>query len=190
MRVFDFDGTIYDGESSVDFFLYTLRRHPKNIRFLPRVLYMLSRYRRQKVSTAELLLALEKYVSEFLKGIGDIRAEAAAFWDCNINKIKPFYLDMQQKDDVILSASPDFLINEAAARLKIATAITSRFDLENARVIDLCYHANKCRRFAEVFPDTRIDEFYTDSENDRAVFALADKVFIVRGNKITRRDCI
>lgn len=41
MRVFDFDGTIYDGESSVDFFLYSLRRHPKNLRLLPKVLLCL-----------------------------------------------------------------------------------------------------------------------------------------------------
>lgn len=188
MRVFDFDGTIYDGESSVDFFKYTLRRHPKNIRFLPRVLYMLSRYKRLKVSPDELLTALERYGAEFLSSIEDINAEITSFWDRNEHKIKQFYLNDRRPDDVILSASPDFLINEAARRLGISSVIASKFDLENAKVIDLCYHTNKCRRFRAAFPEAKIDEFYTDSENDSAVFELADKVFMVIGNKIHRRD--
>ena len=29
MRVFDFDNTIYDGESVIDFYLFSLRRNPK-----------------------------------------------------------------------------------------------------------------------------------------------------------------
>ncbi len=187
MRVFDFDGTIYDGESSVDFFKYTLRRHPKNFRYLPRVLYMLSRYKRLKVSSDELFCALERYGAEFLKTIGDISSEIRSFWDINEHKIKPFYLNDRRPDDVILSASPDFLINEAARRLGISTVIASKFDLERGKVIDLCYHTNKCERFRAVFPDAKIDEFYTDSENDKAVFELADKVFMVNGNTIKRR---
>ena len=31
MRVFDFDNTIYDGESGFDIFLYFLRKEPKLI---------------------------------------------------------------------------------------------------------------------------------------------------------------
>ena len=33
--VYDFDGTIYDGDSTVDFWLYCLRRKPSLLRFLP-----------------------------------------------------------------------------------------------------------------------------------------------------------
>lgn len=36
MNVYDFDGTIYDGDSSVDFFLYALKRMPSLIRYAPR----------------------------------------------------------------------------------------------------------------------------------------------------------
>lgn len=28
MNVYDFDGTIYDGDSTVDFYLYCIRKHP------------------------------------------------------------------------------------------------------------------------------------------------------------------
>lgn len=35
MRVFDFDNTIYDGESVIDFYLFSLRRNPKVARYVP-----------------------------------------------------------------------------------------------------------------------------------------------------------
>ena len=34
MNVYDFDNTIYDGESVFDFYLYSVRRQPKLIRYL------------------------------------------------------------------------------------------------------------------------------------------------------------
>ena len=36
--VYDFDGTIYDGDSTVDFTRFCLRRHPAVLAGLPRVI--------------------------------------------------------------------------------------------------------------------------------------------------------
>ncbi len=188
MRVFDFDGTIYDGESSVDFFLFSLKRHPKNLLLLPRVIYMLIRYKRLKITTDELTKALEKYGLRFLATIKDLNGDIKNFWDTHFHKIKPFYLEGRREDDVILSASPDILLNEVANRLGIHTVIASSFDIETGKIIKLCYHKNKCDYFKSLFPNIRIDEFYTDSDNDKAVFELSDKVFMVKGNKITERN--
>lgn len=38
MRVFDFDGTIYDGESLFDLYLYSARHDPKVFRYIAPVL--------------------------------------------------------------------------------------------------------------------------------------------------------
>ena len=38
MNVFDFDGTIYDGDSSVDFWLFCLQKKPSLLRCFPRQL--------------------------------------------------------------------------------------------------------------------------------------------------------
>ena len=37
--VYDFDGTIYDGDSTVDFFLFSLRRNPKILFQLPIIIW-------------------------------------------------------------------------------------------------------------------------------------------------------
>lgn len=36
MNVYDFDGTIYNGDSTIDFFLYALKRNPSVLRYLPK----------------------------------------------------------------------------------------------------------------------------------------------------------
>ena len=35
MNIYDFDGTLYAGDSTVDFLLFSLRKHPGLLRFLP-----------------------------------------------------------------------------------------------------------------------------------------------------------
>ena len=52
MRVFDFDNTIYDGESVIDFYLFSLRRNPKVARYVPVVLYHLLRYKLGRTTMA------------------------------------------------------------------------------------------------------------------------------------------
>ena len=50
--VYDFDGTIYDGDSSVDFFLFCLRRNKKIIiKIIPIVCSIISYFIRRKDKT-------------------------------------------------------------------------------------------------------------------------------------------
>ena len=42
MNVFDFDGTIYNGDSSKDFFFYCLKRYPKIRKKIFPVMFRLS----------------------------------------------------------------------------------------------------------------------------------------------------
>lgn len=51
MRVFDFDNTIYDGESGFDIFLYFLRKEPKLIaKYVPKFGEGFIRYKMGKVT--------------------------------------------------------------------------------------------------------------------------------------------
>ena len=44
MNVYDFDKTIYDGDSTIDFYFYCLKKHPKIILCLPIQLYAAVKY--------------------------------------------------------------------------------------------------------------------------------------------------
>ena len=35
MNIYDFDGTLYDGDSTFDFLRYSIKKHPSLVRFLP-----------------------------------------------------------------------------------------------------------------------------------------------------------
>ena len=48
MNVYDFDDTIYDGESCLDFFFYYIRKTPYLIKYIPRALYAVLRYKMGK----------------------------------------------------------------------------------------------------------------------------------------------
>ena len=41
MNVYDFDNTLYKGESSYDFFFFCLKRKPKMIKYIPVVLKLI-----------------------------------------------------------------------------------------------------------------------------------------------------
>ena len=68
-------------------------------------------------------------------------------------------------------------------RLNIKNYICSRTD-GNAHIVDLCFRAKKVDRFKEMYPDTTIDNFYTDSVNDTPMMEISEHAFLVSGNKM------
>ena len=44
MNVYDFDKTIYDGDSTVDFYLFSLRRHKKILLLAPSLLAAVTKF--------------------------------------------------------------------------------------------------------------------------------------------------
>ena len=50
MNVYDFDNTIYDGESSVDFFFYFLKKDLSLSKHVPELLLALAKYKSGNLS--------------------------------------------------------------------------------------------------------------------------------------------
>lgn len=182
MNVYDFDNTIYDGESIVDFYFFLLFRNPSLIYILPKLVLMLVKYKACKISYDELLQQAEKYIKKLAKYFS--KALVKEFWDKNSHKIKKFYIENQREDDVILSASCGFLIREICSRFGIKNVVASEVDLTLGKIQRVCYRDKKPEIFKEEFTDAEIDEFYTDSLNDEPMFALAKRVFLVKGNNV------
>ena len=115
MNAYDFDKTIYPGDSATHFWLFCLKRRPLTIVSALRAFPPLAAGLAGKLSRGEVKQALYSC----LRLIPDVRAEAAAFWDSHIDRIYPWYLERKRDDDLIISASPDFLIGEACRRLGV-----------------------------------------------------------------------
>lgn len=184
MNVYDFDNTIYDGESVVDFYVYLLKKNLRLIGVMPKMMYFLAKYKMCRITEDELIKNAEKYAAKYFVNCVNLEKEIKDFWDKNQHKIKKFYIENKRPDDIILSAGVDFQLEEICKRLGIKNVIASHFDTKTGKISRLCFGENKLKIFRQNFPDTVIDEFYTDSMNDKSMFAISKRVFIVKGNRV------
>lgn len=185
MNVYDFDNTIYDGESALDFFFYYIKKTPWLVKYIPKVFHALFKYKLGRITAEQ---ALDNYgflVEDYFAKIDDPVADAEDFWNKHEKNIKPFYAKLHRDDDVIITASPEYSVKIICERLGISSCIGSVIDFENCKITRLCMRRFKIPAFLEAFPDAHIENFYTDSEkNDAPLIEMADHAFIVKGSKI------
>lgn len=176
LNVYDFDHTIYEGDCTIDFWIYCMKKHPGVLLALPvAVLYgggfILKRCKRERFK--------EKFFS-FVQKVPDIEEEIKIFWDSHIHRIKPFYYNQMNINDLVISASPEFLIAEACSRLNIryiaskVNPLTGKFEGKN------CRGKEKWIRFKHDYPNDTIDLFYSDSYSDRPLAEKAKKAYYVK----------
>ena len=180
MNAYDFDGTVYRGDSSVDFYLFTLRRHPSVLALLPRQIAAFFRFKRKKCDKT----AMKQVFFGFVKKIPDIDREVSLFWDKKQKKIYGWYLDQKKADDVIISASPEFLLGEICRRLSLLAPIGSPVDKKSGEFRGKnCHDTEKVARFRALHGEAKIEEFYSDSRSDTPMASLADRAYFVRKHR-------
>lgn len=184
MNVYDFDNTILRGDSTARFFAWCLLRAPRMWLDAPgqignAVLFLLKKREKQ---------AFKERMLSFLSRV-DVDRELERFWNKNLARVKPFYREKHREDDVVISASPEFLIRPACARLGIGHVLGSPVDKYTGRFSGPnCHGAEKVRRFYAAFPGGEIDEFYSDSYSDQPLADLAKRAFLVRGDAVLAWD--
>lgn len=185
MNAYDFDKTIYDGDSTADFYKYTFFKYPKTRKYLfvtawAFLLYIIGYYTKTE---------FKERMYSFLKGIPDINEALQFFWNSHINNIKQYYLNGHLDDDMVISASPEFLLKPICEKLGIKYLIASRVDPITGKYTgENCYGEEKVKRLEEYMPDYNLNEFYSDSLSDDPVGVLAKQSYIVCGEKIIKRE--
>lgn len=101
---------------------------------------------------------------------------------------RPFYKSIRRDDDLIISASPEFLLKPLEELLHIRVIASRVSPVDGKTTGENCYHEEKVRRFRELYPDDRIEEFYSDSYSDEPLALLAEKAFIVDGETLIPWD--
>lgn len=186
MNVYDFDNTIYNGETAMDFYIFCLAKKPSLIRYMPLMLTMLAKYKLGKISVAELEAKAAKYAAKILLSVDGTKNAVSEFWDKNEHKIKKLYLERKRKDDIIISASCGFILHEICTRLGIKNLICSEINTDTGELEQVCFNTNKPVMLKKFFPDAAVDNFYTDSLNDLPMIELAENAYLVKKNKITK----
>ena len=142
-----------------------------------------------KTGTLRLETALEQYskpFEEYVSALSDIDALVDEIWDKHMHKIKPFYDQVRSDDDLVISASPQIVVDEVCRRLGIKRCIGTQFDRKTGKLGRVCFRENKIAAFREAYPDAHISALYTDSMHDKPLMDISDSVYFVKGNKIKR----
>ncbi|MDD2519294.1 MAG: haloacid dehalogenase-like hydrolase [Bacilli bacterium] len=181
VNLYDFDGTIYDGDSTLDFYFYCLRKQKALIRYLPIQLFYTGLYFIKVINKKKWK---EKFFI-FLKGIDNIEIMVNSFWDLNYHKIKNWYLNKNRSNDIIISASPEFLLKEITLKIEVKGLIATIVDLKTGKFLsENCYGEEKVKRLLTDIPNVVVEEAYTDTYSDEPIIKLAQKGYLVKGDNI------
>ena len=180
MNVYDFDNTIYSGDSTRDFYFFTLKNYPSILKYLPYQAYHFIKF---ALGIVDKTAFKEKFYI-FFKSIKDIDLFLDKFWKIHIKNIKKWYFDIKCDDDIIISASPYFLLKPAIDMLGIKYLSASNVDKLTGKYDGLnCHGKEKVRRFYEI-SNEKIENFYSDSYSDTPLAEISENAFMVKGDRI------
>ena len=178
MNVYDFDKTIYPVDSTAQFYRWCLERYPacrRTLGWTVWAFFCMGTRLKTKTSSKEI----------FYRFLRHVPAEAPLlFWQEHLQDIRPWYWRQRRPDDLIISASPEFLLAPVAQMLEFALIAsrvdqgTGRYDGEN------CHGPEKPRRFREIYGDAAVEGFWSDSRSDDPMARLAEHAYLVKGEDI------
>lgn len=180
-NVYDFDGTIYSGDSTLDFYVFCLMKRPLILTRLPKTIAYFIKFKLNLCSRIDFKLQFYSFLSE----IDNADSYIEAFWDKNIYKIKDWYFKQKQISDIIISASPEFLLKPVCNKLGVEGLIASKVEVYTGKILGKnCRGEEKVNRICEEFPNCKIKQFYSDTLSDEPMAKIAENAYFVKKNKI------
>lgn len=180
MNVYDFDKTIYDGDSSIDFYAYNLSKSWVIALLWPSQLMVGVLYKLKLIDKT----LMKQIFYAYFRFIPNIDKRLDGFWKANRSKIKAFYATTKKEDDIIVSASPEFMLEPICRELGVRL-IASRVDKRNGVYTGKnCFGEEKVKRFRKLYPDAVIEVFYSDSLSDSPMAKIANEAVFVVGEQL------
>lgn len=184
MNIYDFDKTIYDGDSGVDFVKFSIKKHPflmfKHFikLIIPSIKYILKIYNFNEY---------KGYIFGYVKDIKNFDSFTEEYVKKYKHKLKDFYKKIRKENDIIISASMDFYLLPLCKELNIKNVICTKYDINNKKLIgNNCHDYEKVERMKKEHIDiTKVEEGYSDSMSDLPMLELAKKAYMVKGESLT-----
>lgn len=186
--IYDFDKTAIPYDSALHYWYWSMAHCPWTLILLPFQLFW-------GFLMVTKILPVPKFKKIAFNFVRLINTEKTVkkYWDKHEKDIydffKPENRDMSRKI-VLISASPDFLIEEIARRMKIDYCIASPHSTKNGHLQGkVCRKEEKVRRFKELMPNAEVENVYSDSlDHDRYIFALGKKCYLATKGKLEEID--
>ena len=182
MNLYDFDGTIYDGDSGVDFLKYSLKRKPlKVLKSFFKTFFKFLKYKSGKIEFKEVKETMFSYV----KNINNLDNFIQKFVKKHKSKIKKFYLDQKRKDDFIVTASLDFYVKPLCHSVGIKRVVATKYDILKGKIIGNNLKGLEKAMIVEKRFNKKFAKIYTDSKTDEPLFKYGINVYIVEHDKVS-----
>ncbi len=174
--LYDFDGTIYDGDSGVDLVKFAFKKYPKTRRRIPKMIFVALLYILKIIKKEK----MKNTLFAFLRDIDDVDKFVSDFWEVHEKKLKKFWLDTKHDRDIIISASGYFWLEPIAKKYKVYDLFATDINKNTGIVTGKNSHGvQKVINFYEKYPKSIILEMYTDSKNDLPLIKEAKKGYLV-----------
>ena len=186
INLYDFDKTIYDGDSTADFMMFLIKRHPVCLIKVFRIVISVILKELHIINKTKMK---EQFYSMF-KLVPDIDKDLKDFWKSHDNKIKKYYIDKDHSNDIVISASPEFLLEPICKKLKVKDMMASRVDKKTGKYDGInCHDTEKVRRLNEKYKKYTVMESFSDSiKSDYPILELAEKAYQVKGDELILLD--
>lgn len=187
MKVYDFDGAVYRGNSIWEFYWFCLRRYPRILFCLPKQIWILLCC----WFGAKPQAAFWQEFYGYFQYLPDVEHLASRFWDeRRLRKLNQAYLSVQREGDLILSSSPEFLLKPVSLALGIGF-IGSAVDVQTgACTFHGCCATEKLRRLRQKYPKEKIEVFWSTRLSDFPVAREAEERCIIRGSHVADWDAV
>lgn len=179
MNVYTFDGTLYNGNVEKDFYTFCLGRNKKLLKF--RTLQCLSylKYIAGLISKTE----YHEIFNSYLKDVENVDKEVEAFWETAEKKLIDWTQDWRLEDDVLISASPEFLLT-AFAEKNNYTLYATKVDKNTGKIDgEVIYGEEKVTFFRDVFGNKPIIRFFGGSKADAHIAKIADRAYVIKNGR-------
>ena len=181
--VYDFDGTIYNGDSTLDFIKFLINKKKGILLSIPKMFLYLIKYKLKLIKKE----TMKECFFEIFNKFDNIDELVEEFWFINEKNIKKFFKDKKtHKNDIIASASPYFLLEPIAKKYQVKDLFASPVDKTTGKYNGVnCHGVEKVRLINNKYKDCIIEEMYSDDiRADRPLLELANKSYIVIKDKI------
>lgn len=182
INMYDFDDTIYSGDSSVDFIKYCFKKGYIKFNNLLKIMGSFIKYFFGVFDITE----FKEVLFSFLSNIDDGKRVVSEFWDEHYKNIKKFYLEKNHDNDVINSASPYFLLKPVCDKLGVKDLIASDVDLKTGKFREKNNSREvKVDKYNKKYINYILEECYSDNPfNDKFILELANKAYVVKGEEL------
>lgn len=176
--IFDFDKTIVPFDSGSVFWMYCLIHNPWIVICVPYLLVMMIPF----FIGIKDLTYVKKHVYCYVPLI-NLEKNVKKFWDKYEKDVfEWFKKEKRERPAVVISASPDFLLEDICSRLEVDKLICTRHSKKTGAIIGLnCKDEEKVRRYNEEISGCKVINVSSDSlKSDRPIFSLGENCFHIQ----------